>query len=768
VLRHEVFTLVRQSGGVCFLISLNKIMNTFKNPARLRKSVRLISQAVALTVISVSSYAQSNSAVSLDAVNVTGKMPITLLPTEAAPSQASLNAVSAQSTVSDTFVRNFVSPVADYTQVLSMTPGAFSFTPNGVGLGDAKVTMRGLSDSNTVIAFDGIPFNDTNGVSHHSWTFFPALFLGGATVDRSPGSAATIGQATYGGSFDLRSRVLGDDKRTDITYSSGTWNTRLLNLEHTTGKFGEQGENNLLVNVHEMKSDGYQTYNQQDRKGFSAKFERVVSPDTKVTAFTSYMDLKNNTPNIKGISRADYNNGVYNNLLSGDPTKANYYGYNFYDVPTDFSYVGVQTKLSDGWMLEDKVYRYSYHNKQNYNGTTISATSATDKLNAYVTYGNLLRLSRESALGTLRTGLWIDRSNSNRYQIKSDPRTWVDVAAPNFHETYTTTTVQPYLEHEFKINEQLKVTPGIKYASYKQDFVHDQDNGGAVGPLGGTFNKTTNVITGGAPNIANSVKYTDWLPSLSANYKFSPQWSGYAQYAYGDQIPSTSIFDVPNAKVSPAPKPTKAKAAQVGTVYNSNDLTIGANLYHIDLDGAYAQSSTPDAYGNIGWYLSGSQVSQGVDGEATFALGNGFSLYANAMVGSLKSNTGKWIAGAPRDTETVALNYMRGNWKANFSVSRIGQVYADGTTTAGAPVNEAFKINAVTLANLFVNYTMFHPDSFAKQTKIQLGVNNLFNAHSIVGIASATAGSSSANPSNSDLLTVMPARSVNVTATVSF
>jgi iron complex outermembrane recepter protein len=138
------------------------------------------------------------------------------------------------------------------------------------------------------------------------------------------------------------------------------------------------------------------------------------------------------------------------------------------------------------------------------------------------------------------------------------------------------------------------------------------------------------------------------------------------------------------------------------------------------------------------------------------------------MVGSLKSNTGKWIAGAPRDTETVALNYLRGNWRANFSVSRIGQVYGDGTTTAGAPVNEAFKINAVTLANLFVNYTMFHPDSFAKQTKIQLGVNNLFNAHSIVGIASATAGSSSANPSNSDLLTVMPARSVNVTATVSF
>ena len=345
-------------------------MKSSQTPFRLRENIRLISPAVALTLLSFSSYAQDNSAVSLRAVNVTGKTPVTLLPTEAAPSQASLNATSAQSTVSDTFIRNFVSPVADYTQVLSTTPGAFSFTPNGVGLGDTKVIMRGLSDSNSVISFDGIPFNDTNGVSHHSWAFFPALFLGGATVDRSPGSAATVGQATYGGSFDLRSRVLSEEKRTDITYSTGTWNTRMLNLEHTTGKFGEQGENNLLFNVHEMKSDGYQTYNQQDRKGFSAKYERVVSPDTKVTAFMSYMDLKNNTPNIKGISRTDYNNGVYNNLLSGDSTKANYYGYNFYDLPSDFSYVGIQTQLENGWKLEDKFYRYSYHNKQNYNNST--------------------------------------------------------------------------------------------------------------------------------------------------------------------------------------------------------------------------------------------------------------------------------------------------------------------------------------------------------------------------------------------------------------
>lgn len=748
----------------------NMSKNSTVVPFALRKNTKIIAQTISLLLISLSSHAQTDASVNLNTVNVSGKAPVTLLPTETAQSQASLDATSAQSIVSDAFIRNFTSPIADYTQVLNATPGAFSYSPNGVGLGDTKVTIRGLADGNSVISFDGIPFNDTNGVSHHSWTFFPSQFLGGATVDRSPGSAAAIGQATYGGSFDLKSRVMSDEKRTDLTASIGTWNTSLYNIEHTTGKYGEEGQNNFMFNVHQMKSDGYQTYNHQDRVGYSGKFERAISGDTKLTAFASWMDLKNNTPNIKGISRADFNNGVFNNLLSADKTKPNYYGYNFYDVPTDFAYIGLETALEGGWKFDDKVYRYSYYNKQNYNNsaTTISATSGVDKLNSYTTWGNILRLSKETDTGILRTGIWFDQASSYRYQIPSDPRTWVDTAAPNFREKYVTTTIQPYVEHEFKVNDRLKITPGIKYASYNQDFVHDQDNGGAVGTLGGTYSSSAGTITGGQPNIQNSVKYTDWLPSLSVNYKLQPNWSTYAQYSYGDQIPSTTVFDVKDAKASPVPKPTLAKVAQVGTVWNSPSMTLGAAIYRMDLDGAYTKTATPDAYGNFAWLASGKQINQGIEGEANFALGEGFSLYANATLSSYKYESGMWVAGAPKDTEALALNYMRGPWKTNLSVKRIGKMYNDGSNTAGTTVNQAFSIDPVIVTNLFVNYTFQHPEALTKETKLQVGVTNLFNEHKIVGIASAKANSTTATPNTADLLTVLPGRSINVTATTSF
>jgi outer membrane receptor protein involved in Fe transport len=82
--------------------------------------------------------------------------------------------------------------------------------------------------------------------------------------------------------------------------------------------------------------------------------------------------------------------------------------------------------------------------------------------------------------------------------------------------------------------------------------------------------------------------------------------------------------------------------------------------------------------------------------------------------------------------------------------------------------HEAFVIDPYTVANLFANYQLKTPSAFAKQVKLQLGINNLFDTHAIAGIASATAGSSSAAPSTKDLLTVTPGRSVALTATLDF
>jgi hypothetical protein len=72
------------------------------------------------------------------------------------------------------------------------------------------------------------------------------------------------------------------------------------------------------------------------------------------------------------------------------------------------------------------------------------------------------------------------------------------------------------------------------------------------------------------------------------------------------------------------------------------------------------------------------------------------------------------------------------------------------------------------VSNLNVNYTLKSPFSGVEKIKLQAAINNLQNAHTIVGIASPVTGSSDANPGANDLLTVMPARSVLFTAAIDF
>ncbi len=667
-----------------------------------------------------------------------------------APSQGSLTARSAQSLISGEFIRNYTSPVADYSQVIQMAPGTFSVSPNGVGLGDTKTFFRGFKDGQYNMTFDGIPFHDTNDPTHHSWAFFPAQTIGSTMFDRSPGSASTIGPSTYGGSVNFLSRNLGSKPMLRGSASYGSFNTRLLDAEFDSGTFGgDDGRSRLLVDVHQMESDGYQTYNWQRRNAFSAKYQYAASEKTGITAFASVIDLRSNTPNQKGSTRAQVDQFGDNFLLTSDPTSPLYFGYNFYHIPTDFEYVGIKSELGHGWTIDDKVYTLRYYNKQNYNSTTaISATSATDKLNSYRKVGNLVPLTHISSAGIFRTGLWSEVAFTDRYQTPADPRTWVDQALPNFHEKFTTTTLQPFAEYEFTVTPALRITPGIKLAYYKQDFTQFADNGRTVGNLNG------------APSIEHAAEYHSWLPSLDAHYMLQRNWSVYGQYGRGQNIPPTSVFDVKNAAVAVLPNPTMTTTYQAGSVWKAARATLDVDVYNIRFENDY--SSTPDPLtGEPVYFLNGESVTRGVEAESTIIVARGLSVYVNGTVGRARyTDSDLLVQNAPKDTETVGINYSVDNWNVGFFNKRIGRMFNDNGST-----HEAIAIDPFNITNLFVNYTLRGSSQLA-QSKIRFAVNNLFDSHAITAVSPASTRSNL--PAPGDVLTLMAARSVSLAFTVGF
>lgn len=204
-----------------------------------------------------------------ESVTVSAALPAAAV---AAPSQGSLTARSAESLISNEYIRNYTSPFSDYSQVLQMAPGTFSVSANGPGLSDTKTFYRGFPDGFYSMTFDGIPFNDTNDPTHHSWVFFPAQTIGSTVFDRSPGDATSIGPSTYGGTVTLVSQPLPSQESVDGTVSYGSFNTRLFDGEFDSGRLGSSGQSRLLVEGHRLQSDGYQTYNDLTTNAFSAKY----------------------------------------------------------------------------------------------------------------------------------------------------------------------------------------------------------------------------------------------------------------------------------------------------------------------------------------------------------------------------------------------------------------------------------------------------------------------------------------------------------------
>jgi len=668
---------------------------------------------------------------------------------ELAPSQSTLEARSAKSEISPEFIQNFASPVADYTELLNMAPGTFSVNPNGVGLGDSKTYFRGFADGQYTMLVDGIPFNDTNSPTHHSWAFFPSQFIAGIDFDRSPGSAATIGPTNFGGSINLLSRSVPYNMGIRATASYGSFNTRMLALDYDSGQFGgKDKKSSLVINLHQMLSDGYQTYNYQKRVAGFLKYQYRLNDRTTFTVFGGLVDLWTNTPNTKGPTRAQVEQFGDNYLMSGDPSRADYYGYNFYHVQTDFEYFGVKSDLGHGWKLDNKMYTYRYWNKQNYqNGAAITKTSAIDKLNGYRKVGDVLAVSHESTRGILRTGLWYEWAYTDRYQIPSDPHTWVDAPLSNFHENFITTSLQPFVEYEYRVTRDLSLTAGIKFANYNMNFTQFADNGKTVGSLNG------------APSVMHDATFRSWMPAVDARYKLKTNWTVYAQFATGSVIPPTNVFDTKGALVAVLPKPTTTKTYQIGSVVKFNRVTLDVDGYYSHFQNPY--SSTPDASGESVFYQTGPSNTKGVEAEGNILIGYGFSLYLNGTLGSAKyAQTGLWVANAPKNTETLGFTYRVKSWDMGFFNKRIGTMYNDNGSA-----NQAVAIDPFNVTNLFLNYTV-RGDTYLRGTKIRLSINNLLDKHNIVGLTPASTTTSAAAPG--DILTLLPARSIGLTVTFGY
>jgi iron complex outermembrane receptor protein len=412
------------------------------------------------------------------------------------PVKSVLDAGSARTEITSGYISEFTPSVTDFADIMQAAPGTVSYSTNGVGLGQAKIYFRGFVDDDYTMTWDGIPFNDSNDPSHHSWAYVPAPAIGYVDFDRSPGTASDMGPSNYGGSIHMFSPRLPDSSSMAASESYGSFNTNQILGEYYSGLFGgSHPKANFWFEGHHMSSDGYQTENFQVRTAGTAKFTYKFSDKTYLSLIGTVVLVDSNTPDSDAtraqIAQYGDNFLLQSNQFNSDGSyNALYYRYYTYHVPTNFEIVTFTKDFGRGWRLESKPYTYSYSNHQhlqkNQTSSTapVTAKSAIDKMNQYNRGGQITTISEASRYGVFRAGGWYEYTTSNRYQVQSDPRTWLDVAGiagTNFHENFVTQAVQPFAEYQLVGIPRWTITAGLKDAYYNMSLKQYADNGKKVG-----------------------------------------------------------------------------------------------------------------------------------------------------------------------------------------------------------------------------------------------------------------------------------------------
>jgi iron complex outermembrane receptor protein len=637
----------------------------------------------------VATGAQAQNSVTLPIASVSEEVVVeaeadTSLGSEMAPVKSVLDAGSARTEITSNFISEYTSPVTDFADIIQAAPGTVSYTTNGIGNGQAKIFFRGFVDTNYSMTWDGVPFNDSNDSSHHSWAYVPAAAIGHTDFDRSPGTASDIGTSNFGGSIHFFSPVPSNEAHVRGSVTYGSWNTKQYLGDITSGAFWH-GKARFWLNADYQTSDGYQTFSPKQNVAATAKFDYKFSDRTYFSVIATNIILdafNNNDPSRRQLFNHGDNYLYENNAKNPDGTaNAQYWRYSVYHVPSFFDIISYNHEFDKGWKLDTRTYAYGYSNHQHYQNntdndlvtnpsvgitTTIeevvggtdqpgwklgTAPTGVDKLNQYARGGEIATLSKASKWGVFRTGSWYELTDTMRQQIFTDPLTWVNSPYLNdikFHEHFFTHAIQPFAEFQVVSIPDLTLTFGVKDALFRQSLTQYAD-GNTIGAL----TCATSVSSKGLPVASSSTlasscnattqhshTYSALLPSVEANYRVTPYASIYGQYGRGSIAPVSAVFDSTGAQTAVTPPPTLADTFQGGTVVKLNRFAFDADVYHVHFMNTYStytDTAKGDAnYGFTYYYATPNSNTNGFEAEGNYAVTRALSFNANGTFGIAK------------------------------------------------------------------------------------------------------------------------------------
>ncbi len=668
-------------------------------------------------------------------------------PNQIAPVTSSLNTTQPQSIVSRNFIEDSLPASSDFNQIALISPSVSNYgNANGPGLSESKAQIRGFQDGEYNITYDGVPFSDQNDPTHHSNTFFPSNTIETLVVDRGPGNAGQLGQATFGGNINMFSRATRADLSAEALLSYGSYNTQLERVFLQSGAIKQLGGAEIVLSGQHIRSDGARTYSPFKSNNVYGKIMLPLGPDVKLTLLATYNENTFNQPDKDGATKAQI--ALYGKYfsLNNDPNSQTYYGYNQTHKTTDFELVKLESDIAPGTSFENRAYTYSYDNETlSGNDVTLFATAtpaailaanvvtltsggATSpgipgytKTNKYRVWGDIAKVRYDFDLGTLTLGAWIERSDTYRQQRDVNLLTLAPsylqkivlnpvsgVATPRnirFDQNSSINQTEEFTELELRPTDGLKITPGFKHINFNRK-------------INANYNQTTRY----EQHVSDT--WNADLPFLTINYQASDAIALYGQYARGFLAPPITVLNVNKPQLSTV-EPQQSTNYQAGLVYHGGNLSADVAVYKIDFNNKFASFvSTVPGEGTI-FINQGSVKYQGVEGQLTYALPNGLAVFVNGSRNYAKTdNAGELrtqVANAPEFTFAGGVLFKRGPIAVSLMVKYTGPQWFV------ALENPLYKSEVYNAAMASLNYDF-------GLVRVGVEVSNLFNSREVTNI----------------------------------
>lgn len=575
--------------------------------------------------------------------------------------------------------------------------------------------IRGFEATNTGLYRDGLR-QLNSGFGQFKTEMYG---LDSVTALRGP-SAALYGSSNAGGIIDMYTKRPTETPFREVEYVMG-------NHDRFQGNFDFSGpapsNSNILYRFTGVVRDSDTQYwgVPDDRLYLAPAFTFKIDPDTKLTVFGEYMDLKTGSNTAWFQDRSDPDHTRRTNIWSGDP------GYEFYDQTQERVGYEFERRVASGVIVRQKA-RYEHLSEESAY-IDIDDTMYTPQPLAPDEYSRSAG-SVQSSFHALNMDNQVEAKFSTS-ALQHTVLAGVDIGYITFKEGTGYDTAPPLID--FNYGQQFIPVPPISSVT-KQDqlqvgaYLQDQVK----------LDKWVLTLSGRHDWVSTETEATGepfekgndqaWSGRTGLTYLFD---SGLAPYiAWGTSFVPNAGTDKRTGKVF---DPTTAESEEIGVKYlvPGYNASLNAALFNIEQDGGTFYDPDPAVDGYV---QRGRVRSRGFEIEGITTLTNGLSLQASYTYVDMKI-----LEGLDENGESAVGNTPSSTPKHLFSVwgyytvsdgAFRGLGFGSGVRYTGTSFGNdrnTFENGARGIVDAAMHYDLVGLSPQFDGARLQLNVSNVFD-----------------------------------------